>query len=138
MNNNIESFIKKPVDIKWRINNFKCQKHQSNKKPCEIYVDLKKYTINMIHHIHYNYMVKNYDAYCVRRYSNRNTLLNYCSKINTSNKDKDYITVDAHTVYKINYSYITFALLIYINELALNTDIKMWGMFNNIINLFIL
>ena len=127
---NIESFITKSVDINWNLNNHQCPMHQANKKPCTIYVDKNKYTKNIIHHINYNYMVKNYETYCVKRYSSRNKLLNYCTKLTTtSNKCYDYITVDNHNVYKINYAYVTFPLLLYINELSLNTDVKMWGMY---------
>ena len=135
MQRKLISMLNKPGEIQWKLNNLNCQYH-NNGKPCDIYVDTSTNNPHTIHHVNFNYIINNYDTYCIKIQSRKNKLLNYCPQLNASNKGNNYIKVDNHIVYKIGYSFITHALLLYINQLSLDTDNKMWGMFH-FINLHI-
>ena len=128
MQDKLISILTKPGEIEWQINNFNCPNH-NNDKPCNIKVDISIHTPHSIHHINFNYTINNYEAYCDRLPSRKNKILNYCANLDTSYKGNDCIKVDKQIVYKIGLSYITHGLLLYLNQLTLDTDYKMWGMF---------
>lgn len=124
----ITSFINKRAELEWKFDTYNCQHHKETKEACKIYVDKLSYVDTIIHDCNYNYMVKNYFAYCTKRKSLTNKLLNYCTKLTSSTKGNNFITIKNDNIYKIKHTYITHQFLLYVNELTINTDIKMWGM----------
>ena len=127
MQRKLESILNIPGTIEWNLNNYNCKHHNDN-TPCDIHVDTSKSTTGTINHTNFNYIVNNYEACCIRMPSRKNKLLQYCATLNSSNKGNDYIKVDKHIIFKIGYSFVTYALLLYINQLSLDTDYKRWGM----------
>ena len=123
------SLLTKDCPVKCKIKNVRCHNHPT-RQYCKIVVDQKNSTPCTVYDIHFNYGTNNYDFYCETRPSNKYKILNDADKlILINNKSILQTTVDSKTVYKIKRGYVTFELLIELNNKTLCYSAKMIGIY---------
>ena len=120
------------LDIKFG-NKVRCLHHenQGRKTYCTPTLDKDVFTKELIYGRSKIYRVKNYQWCCPKIKSRKYSILKHSDKIifDDEESESNYVTVDGDCIYKCKTIYLTYDLMIYFNEITINSDSKYIGIF---------
>lgn len=125
---NIRPFIRRSTSLEWNLDHIRCEGHKTRTIFCDWIVNTEKSKKVIIHGKTENLEVENYTVYCEERSSKKFTLLQHSQKFLLDPSSEAFVYVEREPIYKIKSGYINHSLLIYLNEISINSGIMMIGM----------